>query len=162
MSVLVTTNAAATFCVTVTSLGTGPRIAGEVVIFVTTLTTSVWVADSFSALVALIVTVTVPWKFGTPVNRSTASCELVMTVTESMTTSVNGALISFVLFGFGPTGVDMIVASTSKPLVNCPKMGCSKFNDCGDLFVGLRIDRSTSVMKNCESLESCVPPELDA
>ncbi len=101
-------------------------------------------------------TATAPTNFAAAVNRNTASCEFVITVTEFMTTFDSGALISPELFGFGPTGVDMIFASTSSPLVNCPKMGCKKFNDSGDVFVGLLIERSTSVMKNCESLESCL------
>src|ERR1700722_10256386 len=78
-----------------------------------------------------------------------------MIIAVLMTTFDSGRLFS--PDEFGTTGVDMIFDNTSNPLVNCPKMPFWNFKKVGGLFVGSANDRSTSVMKICESSESKSP-----
>src|SRR5258708_6115460 len=132
-------------------MGITPRNGGKLTESLVTLTCSVCVAVCFSAFIALTATFTCPLNVNDAVNRNTPSCELVMIVAVLMTTFDSGTLFSPGMPGFGPTGVVIIFDITSKPLVNCPKMPFWKFKKVGGWFVGLASERSTSVMKICES-----------
>src|ERR1017187_4343220 len=156
-SALVVINVAAVFCVSTMLPGINPKNGGKLTGSRMTLTCSVCVTDCFSAFMALTTTVTWPLNVNDAFNRNTPSCQLVMIAAVLITTFESGELISLGLFELGPTGVERIFASTSKPLVNCPKMPFWKSKFVGGWFVGFASEKVPSVIKNCESSESKLP-----